>query len=204
MVKITLDSVEIEASAGSTILAAADTAGVYIPRLCSHPDLPPVDPATLQAWPEVHLGPMLLRHSEGARADGGAKEAYEGCQLCLVEIVGESEPVRSCCTVVTEGMRCVTSSATLRARRRSRLGEIFSSHPHACLQCAQQAGCSQEPCSTNVAKEERCCPIFHDCELRRVATYVGIPDNTPRYRPPGLPGVDDEPVILRDRNLCIG
>ncbi|KPK63219.1 MAG: hypothetical protein AMS21_06830, partial [Gemmatimonas sp. SG8_38_2] len=74
----------------------------------------------------------------------------------------------------------------------------------ACVQCAQRAGCALEPCSTNVAKEERCCPIFHDCELRRVAEYVGIPDDTPRYHPAGLPYIEDEPLFLRDHNLCIG
>ena len=37
----TVDGVEIEAVAGQTIIEACDAAGVYIPRLCHHPDLPP-------------------------------------------------------------------------------------------------------------------------------------------------------------------
>ena len=36
---ITIDGVEIEAKAGQTILEAAQDAGVYIPRLCHHPEL---------------------------------------------------------------------------------------------------------------------------------------------------------------------
>ena len=36
---ITIDGVEITAKAGQTILEAAEAAGVYIPRLCYHPDL---------------------------------------------------------------------------------------------------------------------------------------------------------------------
>ncbi len=42
MVKITIDGKEIEATAGQTIMEAADAAGIYIPRLCSHPDLKPI------------------------------------------------------------------------------------------------------------------------------------------------------------------
>ncbi|MBN2311805.1 MAG: (2Fe-2S)-binding protein [Candidatus Hydrogenedentes bacterium] len=38
---IIIDGVEVAAQPGQTILEAADQAGVYIPRLCYHPDLPP-------------------------------------------------------------------------------------------------------------------------------------------------------------------
>ena len=41
-VKITIDGKEIEAKHGQTILEAADEVGIYIPRLCSHPDLKPI------------------------------------------------------------------------------------------------------------------------------------------------------------------
>jgi [NiFe] hydrogenase diaphorase moiety small subunit len=41
-VKITIDGKEIDARMGQTILEAADDAGIYIPRLCSHPDLKPI------------------------------------------------------------------------------------------------------------------------------------------------------------------
>jgi [NiFe] hydrogenase diaphorase moiety small subunit len=40
-VSFILDGVEIEAEEGMTILEAADAAGIYIPRLCYHPDLLP-------------------------------------------------------------------------------------------------------------------------------------------------------------------
>jgi NADPH-dependent glutamate synthase beta subunit-like oxidoreductase len=55
-----------------------------------------------------------------------------------------------------------------------------------------------------VAKEERCCAIFHDCELRRVAEYVGIPDDTPRYSPAAKPLVASEPLLRWDHELCVG
>ncbi|HVX78838.1 MAG TPA: 2Fe-2S iron-sulfur cluster-binding protein [Bradyrhizobium sp.] len=37
----TVDGVEIPAAPGQTIIQACDAAGVYIPRLCHHPDLEP-------------------------------------------------------------------------------------------------------------------------------------------------------------------
>ncbi len=81
---------------------------------------------------------------------------------------------------------------------------ILAKHPHACLICAQKEGCTTEPCSTNVPVEERCCPQFGNCELERVAEYIGIREDTPRYTPQKLPVVENEPLFLRDYNLCIG
>ncbi len=40
-IKFTIDGAEVEARDGQTILSAADEAGIYIPRLCHHPDLHP-------------------------------------------------------------------------------------------------------------------------------------------------------------------
>jgi [NiFe] hydrogenase diaphorase moiety small subunit len=40
-VNLIIDGEEIEARKGQTVLQAADEAGIYIPRLCYHPDLPP-------------------------------------------------------------------------------------------------------------------------------------------------------------------
>lgn len=38
---ITIDGVEVPCRAGQTILQAAEAAGIYIPRLCYHPDMVP-------------------------------------------------------------------------------------------------------------------------------------------------------------------
>ncbi len=37
--RFTIDGVEVETTRGRTILQAADEAGIYIPRLCAHPEL---------------------------------------------------------------------------------------------------------------------------------------------------------------------
>jgi [NiFe] hydrogenase diaphorase moiety small subunit len=40
-IRFTIDGIEVEATPGQSILEACDAAGIYIPRLCRHPDLPP-------------------------------------------------------------------------------------------------------------------------------------------------------------------
>ena len=40
-IPITVDGVAVEAEPGQTILGAAEAAGIYIPRLCAHPELHP-------------------------------------------------------------------------------------------------------------------------------------------------------------------
>jgi NADPH-dependent glutamate synthase beta subunit-like oxidoreductase len=197
MVLLKIDDSEVQTPEGATLLETADAAGIYIPRLCSHPDLPVVNPQELEPWKEVFRGGVSTETSPGA-------DRWQGCQLCLVAVGGRDRPVRACATPAEPGMRVTTSTAEIDSQRRAKLGRIFSTHPHACVQCAQKAGCALEPCSTNVAKEERCCPIFHRCELRKLAEFVGIPEDTPRYRPSGLPVAEDEPLFLIDPNLCIG
>ncbi len=39
--QFTIDGVEIKASSGQSVIEACDAAGIYIPRLCHHPDLEP-------------------------------------------------------------------------------------------------------------------------------------------------------------------
>lgn len=41
MVKITINEKQIEVPEGTTVLRAAETAGIYIPRLCDHKELTP-------------------------------------------------------------------------------------------------------------------------------------------------------------------
>ncbi len=196
MVKITIDGTEIESREGLSILQAADDTEIYIPRICSHPDLPPVDPESLDSWDKIYRGSESVANTD-------ANGRYEGCGLCVVEVDGDSEPVRACVTIISDGMNVVTSSEEIDKQRKTKLKELFATHPHACVQCAQKLGCALEPCSTNVAKEERCCPIFHVCDLRKVADFVGIPPETTRYMPANLPIIEDEPLFLRDHNLCI-
>jgi len=53
-----------------------------------------------------------------------------------------------------------------------------------------------------VPVNERCCDKFGNCELERVAEYIGIEEDVPRYSFRELP-VEDAPLFIRDHNLCI-
>ncbi|KPK97590.1 MAG: hypothetical protein AMK75_07430, partial [Planctomycetes bacterium SM23_65] len=192
-VKLTIDGNEITAEEGATILDAARGAGIYIPSICSHPELPPVD--------RINGAPFIFRGNERIESDD-PEATWDGCGLCVVESAGEL--VRSCVTEVADGMAVVTDSEGVLAERRAKLAEIIAAHPHACLTCAQAEGCSITQCSTNVPEEERCCELLGSCELQRVAQFVGVPQDLSKYRPRGLPALTDQPLFDHNTELCIG
>ncbi len=196
MITLTIDDIEVTVPEGTTVLDAAQQADIYIPHLCSHPDLPPA--------PGSKPDQVIYRGSEGISGNSSQPEEYEGCKLCLVQIEDREDFPKACDTLVAEGMVVHTDTPEVQALRRDNLFLILSNHPHACLICAQREGCSLTQCSSNVSEPERCCPKFNACELRKVAEYIGIREDTPRYIFAELPRVKDEPLFERNYNLCIG
>ena len=193
-VTILVDNSEVKAEEGFSILEAARKAEIYIPSLCYHPDLSPSR--------RVKASSLIYRGKEPVKGDAPEKE-FEGCNLCLVEVEGQPELVPACDTTVKDGMKVFSETERVREARRENLMKILAKHPHACLICAQKEGCTREPCSTNVPEPERCCPKFGNCELEKVAEYIGIREDTPRYVPANLQIVKEEPLFIRDYNLCI-
>ncbi len=194
-VKLIINGEEIEAQAGGSILEAARMAGIYIPALCYHPDLPVAK--GIQAAKVVYQGE---RRAENAMPE----ETGKGCGLCVVEVEGEEDLVASCATEIKGGMVVTTENDRIRAKRQENLIPILTNHPHACLTCAQQEGCPRTQCSSNVPENERCCEQFGHCELQNVANYIGISDATPKWLPTDLPILNEDPLYKRDFNLCIG
>ena len=192
-ITLTINGRTVRAESGDTILTAARRADIYIPALCHHPDLPPGN--TADPVPAVFRGSEQHDHTG---PDGGQE-----CGLCVVEIKKENDLQPACATEVVAGMAVTTDSDRVTAARREKLADILAGHPHACLTCAQNEGCVRTQCSSNVPENERCCPQLGHCELQAVAEYIGIPENTPRWRPTQLP-VLDGPLFTRDYNLCIG
>lgn len=195
IVSLTIDGQPVVVSAGTTILEAARKAGIYIPSLCYHPDLPPAkDRPAVQA---VFHGGCKIENAQ-------PEQPGKGCGICLVEVRGQSDLVGSCASEVTDGMRVVTQNERIKQKRQENLLPIMVRHPHACLTCAQQEGCPRTPCSANVPESERCCDRFGRCELQNVARFVGIPESTPRWVPTDFAVFKDHPLFERDYNLCIG
>ena len=189
-----VNNAEVRAPSGSSVLEAARNAEIYIPSLCYHPDL------TLSR--RLKSGSTVFRANEQIVSDAFEKE-FEGCNLCLVEVEGQADLVPACDTKIIEGMRVHTDTDRVREARQEKLMRILAKHPHACLTCAQKEGCTREPCSTSVPVTERCCSKFGNCELEKVAEYIGIRVDTPRFMPAALPVDKDEPLFIRDYNLCI-
>jgi len=251
---VTIDGREVELPAGRSLLAGALEAGIYIPHLCFHRDLPPARDA--QPAEAVYRGGERIEGDgsggEGSRRDESVESAPRcaadsvrpiernrrcspsyiedfaievepnmrcrwdaetrshpfaspepGCGLCVVEVEGEVEPVASCALEVSAGMVVRTTGTDLEELRRQHLALILAHHPHACIICAQKEGCSREPCSTSVAVEERCCPLLGRCELEKVAAYIGVPDDTPRYVPRGLESETFGELYVFDAELCV-
>ncbi|GJQ53721.1 MAG: hypothetical protein HKUEN07_02900 [Rhodocyclaceae bacterium] len=176
LVKLSIDGKPVEAPAGASLLSAATAAGIYIPSLCAHPDLPP-------------------------SCQRGAGDS--GCNLCVIEIAGTAGMRTSCSIAVEEGMAVTTRSPAIDKLRQERIAKTLGNHPHNCLTCPQREGCSRTTCSFGNPVEQRCCSIFHTCELRKVSDYIGIPATTPNYKHIQLPVIKDEPFYDRDYNLCI-
>lgn len=190
-----IDGRAIQARQGATILEAARSADIYIPVLCHHPGLPPAKVS--RAAGAVYQGLNRIENAQPA-------EESSGCGLCVVELTGKDELVESCSTEALNGMDVLTDTPRVRASRRDNLVPFLARHPHACLTCSQQEGCSRTQCSSNVPESERCCWRFGRCELQDVARYVGISHATPRWRPSNLPVLNQDPLFVRDYNLCIG
>lgn len=195
MATLIIDEVQVTVQDEMTVLEAAQQADIYIPHICSHPDLPPVE----------QLSPANVVYRGGKRLENKRPDLlYEGCELCVVEIEGREGLQRACNTQVADGMVVRTATPEVQEFRRDRLMVLLAKHPHTCLTCAQKEGCARFPCSMNIPENERCCPLFGRCEFQRVAEYVGIKPETPRYVFEDVPVLKDEPLLERNYNLCIG
>jgi ferredoxin len=193
-ITVTIDGRQIHCARGSYILDAADQAGIYIPRLCRHPDLPPGPGARAEA--------RVFRHGESIVDHGAGGKTYAGCNICLVEVEGMGIRA-SCSTEAAEGMNITTDSQTVKRMRKDNMTLLLARHPHACIMCAEREGCDREECTQGVDRNCRCCDRFDECEFRLVSEYVGVRQDVSQYVSPGLPAAET-PFFTFDANRCIG
>ncbi len=102
----------VSAAKGQTVMQAAAANGFFIPTFCWHPHL----------------------------------SISGNCRICIVEVEGEggggSWMDIACNMPVTEGMRVLTDSEAVRARRRETLQFILLNHPVDCGICDKAGECT--------------------------------------------------------------
>ncbi len=206
-VTLTIDGQQFTVPDSLSVRKAALKNDIYVPGICSHPELNPFKPFT---WSErVWQGEVVLKHDPPLNSPPTSQEGIEHadnfphCNLCLVSVNG-GEPQRACTTKVEDGLDIRTTGDDLILERRKALAKILAYHPHACLTCAQREGCDRIQCSMDVPIEERCCELLGRCEIGQVSDFIGIPSDTPAYRNEHRPSITYEPLFLRDYELCIG
>jgi len=192
---IKIDDVEITVQKGMTILEAARSVNLYIPALCSHQDLEP------GPFPKPNVD-YVFYNGIKIYNEGPLPQAYE-CGLCVVEVEGRDELELSCWTYVEDGMVVHTNTDKVKEARQDRLMMYMVTHPHACLECEEQKDCDLSQCSKDIPEEERCHQLSGHNEFLKMAQFIGIRPDTPPYKYQGLPVIDNEPLIIRDYNLCV-
>ena len=121
MINLTIDGMETQVEAGSTILQAAETVGVHIPTLC---------------YMNLH--------------ELGFENRPASCRICVVEVVGRRNLAPACATPVAEGMVVRTNTAKVLEARRTVMELILSDHPKDCLTCDKSGQCELQALAENL------------------------------------------------------
>ena len=102
MINLTINGKPITAESGQTILETARANDIYIPSLCWHPGLDPVD--KMKGSAVVFLGDKRIESDD-------PEAVWDGCGICAVEVNGEI--LRACATEATSGMVVSTDSSDI-------------------------------------------------------------------------------------------
>ncbi|MCX7985358.1 MAG: NADH-dependent [FeFe] hydrogenase, group A6 [Bacteroidales bacterium] len=111
-INITIDNKTLQVDKGTTILKAAQKAGIHIPTLCY-----------------MHLEDLNIEHKPA------------GCRICVVEVAGRRNLAPACATECTEGMVVNTHSLRVLNARKTVMELILSDHPTDCLICPKSGNC---------------------------------------------------------------
>lgn len=112
MINLTINGQKVTVPEGTTILDAAKTINISIPKLC---------------YLNLHDIKMVNRTAS--------------CRVCLVEIEGRRNLAPSCSTEAFEGMVIYTNSARAIKARRKMVELLLSDHPTDCLVCEKNTNC---------------------------------------------------------------
>ncbi|MBN1500977.1 MAG: iron hydrogenase small subunit [Spirochaetes bacterium] len=108
-------------------------------------------------------------------------DAIGACRVCMVEVKGAKTLTASCSTPVSEGMEIFTNSEKVRAARKNVVELLLSEHSGDCNYCERSG----------------------DCELRILASSLGVRENY--FTGESLMNnIDDStPALVRDSGKCI-
>ncbi len=112
---------------------------------------------------------------------------YEGkapigaCRVCLVELEGARTLVAACSTPVAEGMKVHTNNKRVREARRTVVELLLSEHEGSCQYCTRS----------------------NDCELKAIASHLGIEDIHYKGEKPEKRIDESTPALVRDSGKCI-
>ncbi len=198
MINITINGNNYNVEEQISVLDVARTLEIYIPSLCSHPDLEPFN--SLELSDEIYQGTKIYQNDKDSSI-----QDVQSCGLCKVEISGYDGAVSACDVRVQDGMIINTKSDELKSIRQKNFLPTVAHHPHCCLTCAQRAGCpmTESACTSGNVTGDICCEISSDCEFMRVSDFVGIAAETPKFVHPKMERIADANLFMRDYNLCI-
>jgi len=128
----------------------------------------------LDAANQVGIHIPTLCHYEG-------KAPIGACRVCLVEVEGAKTLLASCSTPVAEGMKIHTNNHRVREARRTVVELLLSEHESSCQYCTRS----------------------NDCELKAIASHLGIEDIHYKGEKPEAHIDDSTPALVRDSSKCI-
>ncbi|HOW59542.1 MAG TPA: NADH-dependent [FeFe] hydrogenase, group A6 [Candidatus Omnitrophota bacterium] len=132
------------------------------------------DTTILEAAKSLGLHIPTLCYYEG-------KPPIGACRVCLVEVEGAKTLVAACSTPVVEGMKIHTNNKRVREARRTVVELLLSEHEGSCQYCARS----------------------HDCELKEIASHLGIEDIHYKGEKPEVKIDASTPALVRDSGKCI-
>jgi len=174
-ITLTINGQEVKANKGMTVLEAAETAEIYIPTLCHHPDLEPYGGCRLCVV-EIEkvrgLQPACTYPASDGMIVHTETEEVNKVRRTTVELLMANHP-SDCllCNRRTENERCSPYDICLRS----------------------------------ISVTDRCitCPANEHCELQKVVDYLGIKELRLPITTESFPIDTSNPFFDFDRNRCI-
>ncbi len=172
-IKLIIDNIEVETSKGATVLQAAQSAGIYIPTLCYHPDLQPyggcrlciVEIENMRGMPTACTTPA----TDGMKVTTKSPQLQE-LRKAFLELILTEHP--NACLTCHRRQRCLPNDICLR--------EVAVTER--CVSCPNNHQCELQDLVDYIGINELTIPY----------KYKSLPVDFTR-----------EPLIQRDYNLCI-